>query len=60
MAVRCLCFSKDTLFSGSDDMTILSYDVISSSPSLLKPYCSHTRWVTGLSISPDEQLLVSW
>lgn len=60
MTVRCLCFSKDTLYSGSDDMTILSYDPLSSNPTVLKPFCNHTGWVTGLAVSPDEQFMVSW
>ena len=41
-------------------MTILSFDPISSNPTVLKPFCNHTGWVTGISISPNEQFMVSW
>lgn len=60
MAVRCLAFTKDRLFSGSDDMTILCYDITSSHPSVLKSYCNHSGWVTGITVSADEEFMASW
>ena len=61
LAVRSLFFSKENiLFSGSDDKTIVSYDLRVSDTTSVKSYSNHSGWVTGIALSPDGQYLVSW
>ncbi len=61
MAVRCLCFSPSSrLYTGSDDKTIISYNVLTKESVVEHTYSGHSGWVTGVSVSADEQYLASW
>ena len=61
MAVRCLCFSPSSrLYTGSDDKSIISYNVLTKESVVEHTYSGHSGWVTGVSISADEQYLASW
>ena len=61
MNVRSLCLSQSkVLFSGSDDKTIMSYDLRVHDLSAIKPYSDHSGWVTGVDISPIGDYLFSW
>ena len=60
MAVRCLCFSASSrLYTGSDDKSIISYNVLTKVNLVEHTYSGHSGWVTGVSVSADEQYLAS-
>lgn len=55
-----MCFSASSrLYTGSDDKSIISYNVLTKENLVEHTYSGHSGWVTGVSVSADEQYLAS-